>query len=274
MKKILVTGINSDIGEAMVQDIRQQHGEVTFYGTFRQPSAQVDRLHACGCTLFQVDMANQQQVEDFARQAVQLGVDDIVFLHGSLYPIGKFGEVSFQQWQDSQYLNAFSILHLLNALLPGLAAGSRVISLAGGGVNGAPLNFSAYTNAKVILIKMTELLAAEYPDLLFFNLGPGFVKTKIHVETLSAGERAGAAFAETQRRLNEDAFVPMLKVTDALRFLLFSAPLAFSGRNFSAAHDTLSSAPFANFLAADTNAYKLRRAGNDFVACENPGEVK
>jgi NAD(P)-dependent dehydrogenase (short-subunit alcohol dehydrogenase family) len=264
MKNILVTGINSDIGEAMVRDILEKHNNFSFYGTFHKHSKQVNSLRDLGCRLFQVDMSDQQQVEQFAHQACGFGVNSVVFLHGSLHPIGRFSEVSFQDWKNCQYVNALSILHILNIILPSMRSGGRVLSLAGGGVNSAPINFSAYTSAKITLLKMTEILAAEYPDISFFNLGPGFVKTKIHTQTLTAGHRAGAAFIETKRRLDENDFVSMDKVVKAIYFLLLKAPTSYSGRNFSAENDSLSSTDFARFISSNLDFYKLRKFGCQF----------
>ena len=48
-------------------------------------------------------------------------------------------------------------------------------------------NYSAYCVGKLLLIKMTELLDSECPDLQVSIIGTGWVNTKIHRQTLAAG---------------------------------------------------------------------------------------
>ena len=63
--------------------------------------------------------------------------------------------------------------------------------MAGGGTNSAFKFYSAYCISKIALIKMCELIDAEDPKIKIQILGPGFVKTKTHLETIKAGNRAG-----------------------------------------------------------------------------------
>ncbi|GAA6185404.1 SDR family oxidoreductase [Aliiglaciecola sp. NS0011-25] len=263
MKRVLITGINSDIGRALTKRILDSR-TVLVDGTFRKDSVNVELLKKSKCRLFQVDFSHSDEVAEFNQKTNFNTYDAIYFLHGSLNPIGKFSQVSFADWQQNIYLNCTSILLTLHSSIPKLKHGCRIITLAGGGVNGATENYSAYTLSKISLLKMTELLAAEYPDLLFFNLGPGFVDTAIHQQTLNANENAGKAYQETLRRYQQNEFVPMEKVVNALTFFLADAPSSFSGRNFSAATDCMQSERLFDLLTSSDDAFKLRRANNDF----------
>ena len=46
---------------------------------------------------------------------------------------------------------------------------------------------------------LNELLAEENPQHLFFNVGPGWVDSPIHKQTLAAFDSASAAYQETIR---------------------------------------------------------------------------
>ena len=90
-------------------------------------------------------------------------------------------------------MNLTSQLEVLHAIYPLKQRGKQahVAFLAGAGTNNAFTNYSAYAASKVALIKMCELLNDEAPDLNVFIVGPGFVKTKNHNETIKAGIKAG-----------------------------------------------------------------------------------
>jgi NAD(P)-dependent dehydrogenase (short-subunit alcohol dehydrogenase family) len=135
---------------------------------------------------------------------------------------------------------------------------------AGGGTNSAPESFSAYTVSKIALIKMVELLDAENPDFRFTILGPGWVRSKIHQETLNSPHTPKKTRDETMRRLECDDFIPLNKVVETIKWLLAAPKSVIGGRNFSAAHDPFQNEYFANRLLDDPDILKLRRFGNDY----------
>jgi NAD(P)-dependent dehydrogenase (short-subunit alcohol dehydrogenase family) len=140
-----------------------------------------------------------------------------------------------------------------------------VIFFAGGGTNSAPINFSAYTLSKIALIKAVELLDAEHQGLCFTIIGPGWVKTKIHSETLRAGKASGQAHKETSRRLELGEFTPMSQVIDCCDWLLNSSKDVIGGRNFSVVHDPWGNDYLNKTLRDNPDMYKLRRHGNDLL---------
>jgi hypothetical protein len=88
------------------------------------------------------------------------------------------------------------------------------------------------------------------------------VNTKIHGETLRAGNNAPAALVETARRIAENNFTPMSRVVECVAWEMASPRKTVSGRNFSVVHDMWGSDNLALRLSDDPNMYKLRRAGN------------
>ena len=111
-------------------------------------------------------------------------------------------------------------------------------------------------------IKAVELIDAEMPDLRITIIGPGWVHTKIHDETLRSEISAPGAFAETSRRLAESDFKPLSHVIDCVAWAMEAPKEVVSGRNFSVVHDSWGSDTLSQQLREDPNMYKLRRAGN------------
>ncbi len=108
---------------------------------------------------------------------------------GTVEPIGPFFGLDFEEWQGSFIANSLLQLSVLHAIWP-YRRKDKVVDamfMAGGGTNGPFTNYSAYAAAKITLIKMCELIDDEEAGINAFIIGPGFVNTKIHQQTVKAG---------------------------------------------------------------------------------------
>jgi NAD(P)-dependent dehydrogenase (short-subunit alcohol dehydrogenase family) len=181
---------------------------------------------------------------------------------GSMEPIGKFFDLDFEAWEASFRLNSTAQLRVLHGLWPHREAEGEVhvMLLAGGGTNGPMTNYSAYCASKIALIKMCELIDDEEARVNVFIIGPGFVRTRIHEETLRAGAAAGAGLDKTQAFLatpgssHDDIYAHM-------SWCIAQGRAVAGGRNFSTVHDPWREGgmALAADLANDADALRLRR---------------
>jgi NAD(P)-dependent dehydrogenase (short-subunit alcohol dehydrogenase family) len=181
---------------------------------------------------------------------------------GSMEPIGKFFEVDFEAWEASFRLNSTAQLRVLHGLWPHRVREGEVhvMLLAGGGTNNPMTNYSAYCAAKIALIKMCELIDDEEAGANAFIIGPGFVQTRIHEETLRAGAAAGdgldktRAFLATPGTSHDDIYAHM-------NWCIAQGRAVAGGRNFSTVHDPWreDGAVLADRLRSDPDAFRLRR---------------
>jgi NADP-dependent 3-hydroxy acid dehydrogenase YdfG len=141
---------------------------------------------------------------------------------------------------------------------------STVICFAGGGTNNATTHYSGYTVSKIASIKFCELLDAEILDTKFTILGPGWIKTKIHNETLKAGVKAGENFSKTKLKIENDDMESMQNVVDCVNWVIQTPKSIVSGRNFSVVNDPWREEHLGKYLINDINAYKLRRYKNEY----------
>jgi len=267
-RKAIIISASSDIGHAMCLRWKKRGWEV--YGTFRTKSPSVDELNSLNIKLVHCDVADDNSVQDACVELRKICPkwDVLVMCPGSQDPVGMFNKCSFDEWERSMKVNCINQLRVVHGLLQ--ARGNKevgfepcVIFFAGGGTNGATLNYSAYTVSKIALIKMCELLDAEIPDTSFVIVGPGWVKTKIHNSTVKARMRAGDNYQRTIDMLASSECTPMGKVLDCCDWIINSERGAVSGRNFSVVFDSWGSQALEKQLLSDKNMYKLRRSGND-----------
>jgi short-subunit dehydrogenase len=262
----LIVSITSDIGTALAKRLVSKNWQV--YGTYRTQSSQSNELKNSEVDLIELDLADGKSFTKCIEELKQKNInwDWLVFCPGILTPLAKFAQSNFAEWKSSLDVNFSQPLHFLHAALSFRNAANKnsgVLFFAGGGTNNAPESMSAYTIAKIALIKMCELLDAEMPEIKFSILGPGWVKTKIHQAVLDAKENAGIAYDRTVEKFASDDFVPIEQVLDCCEWIFEQPREIVGGRNFSAQYDEFDSEELIDQLKSDPDLYKLRRAGNN-----------
>ncbi|HVA45091.1 MAG TPA: SDR family oxidoreductase [Pirellulales bacterium] len=262
----IIISASSDIGHALADEWLSAGCEV--HGTFRTESGAVDELRRRGASLIHCDVADCTSVARACGALRKRGQWNVLVLAaGAIEPIGPFVDCDFARWSESIQVNFTGQMQVLRELLPARRRGAALPPLAllfaGGGANGATLNYSAYTLSKVALVKAVELLAAEVTDCRFAIVGPGWVNTKIHQATLDAGPRAGENLRRTQEKLARGDWVPLRRVVDCCNWLVAAPSEVINGRNFSTAFDAWGDSRLDELLKADHDMYKLRRAGNE-----------
>jgi NAD(P)-dependent dehydrogenase (short-subunit alcohol dehydrogenase family) len=257
----LIIGATSGIGEALTDHLRTLGEKVI--GTSRS----ILQSENGADESFTLDVSSLDSINSFVRRFSQEYVwERLVFCPAVMSPIGPFGEVNIDEWVSTFNINFTNQVYLLRKLLPSKGGEMpRVIFFAGGGTNSAPRDYSAYTISKIALIKLVELLNEEMNSVSFTIIGPGWVNTKIHKQSMVHGLENSKAFKETKRRIRENDFVSMEKVVKSIMWVLSQSKEIVGGRNFSTAQDPLDSDDFIRSISSDYHALKLRRHGNDFA---------
>lgn len=266
MTDIVILGISADIGQNICKLYQSDGARVL--GTYRNDFLERESLERLkGVTLLQCDLTNRSDVGNLAQFVSESGYRwDMLFSSvGTSEPIGRFFELNFDDWAKSIDVNMLSQLRAIHAIYP-LRNKSKIVDialLAGGGTNNPFRCYSAYCVAKIGLIKMCELLDDEADDANVFILGPGFVKTKTHYETLRAGDRAENNLTRVENFMHSSERGTSFE--EIYRCLEWSRKMGrnvVGGRNLSVVHDQWGSEELANELRLDKNMYKLRRHRN------------
>lgn len=263
----MIVSISSDIGFETALDWIDKGFNVC--GTYRTKSEKTKELKKRGVKLFHCDLSKNKSIKYAVHKLKDLGSWDVLVLAaGTQRPVGLFQEIKFSEWKRSiteNFLGQFEILHSLLEKRLKSQKQSSVICFAGGGTNNATTHYSAYTISKIASMKFCELLDAEINDTKFTILGPGWVNTKIHKDTLESGTRAGRNFEKTVMKIKNNDMNSIENVIDCINWVIESTKDVVGGRNFSVVNDLWRSNKMTDFLLEDKDAYKLRRFKNDFV---------
>ncbi|MFA4849308.1 MAG: SDR family NAD(P)-dependent oxidoreductase [Methanoregula sp.] len=267
-KTVFILGLSSDIGLELAK--RYSEKEFVVIGTCRdstkiQTFCKENQIHSISC-----DVSDDKSISSAILSYSNLHRPWDIFISsvGTMTPIGKFVEVTFSEWEKSVEVNAIKQLSILHALFPFRRKGAmcHVAFFAGSGTNGPSPNYSAYCASKIFLIKMCELLDDEISDMNPFIIGPGWVRTKIHCQTLNSEQQAGSNFERTQEFLESDyPGTSFDEIFNCINWCIKQGKPIAGGRNFSLVHDLWhdNEAPILiKQLIEDKNKFKMRRFKN------------
>lgn len=261
-RTVFILGGSADIGRALAE--RYLAADCSVALTYRARKSVADLEGRPNLAMIECDVGSSSSIEKAVREFGKLGWKWDLFLSsvGTMEPIGPFFDTDFSEWERSVDINALGQLHVLHGLYPFRRTGkvSDVMFFAGGGTNNPFTNYSAYAASKILLIKMAELLDDEASDINIFVVGPGYVRTKIHEETLRNAKRAGSNLEKTQNFLKGEG-TSYDDIFGCIEWCAAQGRPVAGGRNFSVVHDPWRNggAALAASLANENDLYKLRR---------------
>lgn len=187
--------------------------------------------------------------------------DLLVCCYGTLEPIGGFWALGDAEWERAFDVNLFLPLRRIKALYPYARRSASVCLFSGAGTGGPALTYSAYSAAKISLVKMVELMDTESMDCKFFIIGPGIVRTKIHDQTLRAKARA-ANYLSVAKIMSDRkfTFTNHDHIYECLMACHAATKEAVGGRNVYVPGDDWRR---LEELAHDPDMFKLRRHGDE-----------
>ena len=262
MKTVLILGCNADIGKNVSQFFLTKNYNVI--GTYRSKKPLF--LEKNKVDLIRCDLNNTKDINKLYNYIKKKKIRWDVFFSsvGNSEPIDKFFNIKFSKWKESIYTNFLSQIQTLHRVynLRNKKKISNVIFLAGGGTNGPFSNYSAYCVSKIALIKMCELIDDENKDLNIFIVGPGFTKTKTHLETIKAGKKAGKNLSRVKSFLKNENGTSFKDIFNCIMWGIKSGKKIASGRNISVVHDNWHKDSLKVQLSNNKDMYKLRRFKN------------
>ena len=260
-KANVILSVSSDIGSELAFKWLKENKSVI--GTYRILNKNVKNLKKLGCKLYKVDFSNKSEVSKFSVDIKKYYITKLLSAVGTQEPVGKFVNIDFDKWEKSIIINAINQIKCIVEIYKKNKKKLKVVLFAGGGTNNATESYSAYTLAKIMLIKFAELISFEEKNICCSILGPGWVKTKIHEATLKDKRAANKNWHRTIKKLNSKECVPMYKVIECIEWMFQQEKNVIGGRNISLVYDNWGSKKLIKLLKSDNDIYKLRRNKNE-----------
>jgi len=259
----IILGATADIGRHLAERLSSDNWNVVGIGRTPHRLQELEKIP--NLRVYQCSIASSNDVKRLADDLRAVGCEWQLFVScvGTTEPIGKFFEIDFDAWERSIVVNFTAQLRVLHALWP-LRRPEQVVDvmlLAGGGTNGPFRNYSAYCVSKIALIKMCELIDDEASDANAFIIGPGYTRTRIHEETLRAGQvAAGSEYGKVRAYLEEQG-TSFDDIYEHMRWCMLKGREVAGGRNFSTVHDRWRDGgeALASELRDSLDAFRLRR---------------
>ena len=198
----------------------------------------------------------------FARFHERFGrCDGVIHAAGVYGPIGPITDLVPAEWWDALRINLFGSFLVARASARAMRPHrGRIVLMSGGGASGPFPNYTAYAAGKVAVVRFTETIAQELaPEIEVNCVAPGFVATRLHEQTLSAGRRAGGSFLEKTRAELAAGGVPASVGAEAAAFLVSDAAKGITGKFVAAPYDGYRDWPQHLAELRETDVFTLRR---------------
>ena len=271
---IVIFGLTSDIGSYIAQRYSERGANII--GTYRSEEhrAETQKLLA-ESNFINCDASSNSSIDIATNKICNLVSSWDIFISCPCTPepIEKFHNADINQWEKSFMINSLSQLRFLRNIhasrnIKRVGKKPLVLFFAGGGTNNAVDSFSAYTSAKIHLIKMIELLAHEDQSMKYSIIGPGWTNTKTHLDTLKFADPNSNKYKEVEAFIrNPVNGTPLSDIYQCIDWIDQQESMIVSGRNFSVVNDQWKgpgSHELVNQLSTNLDMYKLRRKGNNW----------
>lgn len=233
-RTIVILSVSSDIGSALAKMyLRDGH---TVIGTYRHAKSIGKLRQSKKCHLLHCDISQKKSIEDFLirYQRLHMKWDTCISCPATPLPLTPFFKTNFDEWISSIRVNAIEQLRVLHGLhrFRNTSQTANVFFFGSGGVNTSVANLSAYTVAKLFLVKICELLHAENKDLNICVIGPGKVQTKIHQLIAQNPHVSKEKYLETMEFIKSGKGTRFSDIYQFIQWLCTIGKDISSGRNF------------------------------------------
>jgi NADP-dependent 3-hydroxy acid dehydrogenase YdfG len=180
MKKIVITGASSGIGEAAARALHTRGHEVFV------AARSLDKLEAlqksCGerMHIAQLDVRHYSDVQRVMEQAIQqMGQIDVLINNAGLGYFDRLDEGKIDEWNEMIDINIKGVLNMLHVCLPHLIASrGHVINLGSIASHFVFPNSGVYSATKHAVFAISESIRTELPDKVrVTTISPGSVNT-------------------------------------------------------------------------------------------------
>jgi len=181
LKTLLITGASKGIGLSTARLAAQAGHRVLAISRNIKALKEIDGIEA-----YSVDLANENEITDFANALTNTTIDVLINNAGLLTNTSVEGS-DFTLFEKIYKVNVFGLAELTRQLLPKISPKGHVVNISSmGGIQGSAKfpGLSIYSSSKGAVITLTELWAEEFKETgpRFNALALGAVQTEMLAE--------------------------------------------------------------------------------------------
>lgn len=182
----IITGASRGLGLALARSLADRGWALVIDARGRDAlrAAQDELARRTRVTAVLGDVANEQHRHALIDGATDLGGLDLLVNNASLLgpsPQPRLADYPLDAIEEVYRVNVFGPLRLIQLVLPLLrASGGRILNITSdAGVEGYE-GWGGYGSSKAALEQLSNVLAAEHPDLRVYWADPGDMNTQMH----------------------------------------------------------------------------------------------
>ncbi len=188
----LITGASRGLGLALARSLAAAGWNLVLTA---RGAAELERVAAeLGATALPGDVTDPEHVRRLARAAPELNLLVNNASDLGVTPLPPLAGYPLEAFRVLLETNVTAPLALVQATLPALrAAGGAIVNVTSDAATGAYEGWGGYGATKAALEQLSNVLAAEEPDVRVWWVDPGEMNTRMLADAVGREEAAGAA---------------------------------------------------------------------------------
>lgn len=217
---VVINDLNSEAGEATVQEIRSQNGEALF---------------------IQADVTTPNKVEQMVKRIIETyGRIDVLFNNAGISGVGKLHEMDLETWNKVMNVNINGVFVVTKYVVPEMMKqqSGSIINMSSCIAEIGLANRASYATTKGAILALTKSIQVDYAkyNIRVNALMPGTIFTPFVEDYLAKDPDPDAAIASIKRRqLGGDlgkpidvAYAALYLASDESKFMM-GAPFMIDG---------------------------------------------
>jgi NAD(P)-dependent dehydrogenase (short-subunit alcohol dehydrogenase family) len=187
MPTALITGASRGLGLALARALAAEGWDLVIdaRGANALEAVRAELAGVTRVTAVAGDVADPAHRRALVDAVAEHGPLDVLVNNASLLgpsPQPSLATYPLDELEQVYRANVFAPLALIQALLPSLAAGARVVNVTSDAAVEPYEGWGGYGSSKAALEQLTNILAAEHSDLRVYAVDPGDMRTQMHQE--------------------------------------------------------------------------------------------
>lgn len=213
-KIIVITGVTSGLGRAMVDRFIEEGHVVAGCGRTVAVIEELNKIHASRHCFSVVDVANYENVTLWASRITEKykKIDILINNAGIINRIAPFWEITPGEYKNILQTNTIGVMNTIHVFLPGMICHNSgiVVNISSGFGRVGGSNMAPYCASKWAIEGVTEAISKEIPPGIgIVTLNPGVINTNM----LQICWPEGAANFPTAKEWSLKAVSFILKIT-------------------------------------------------------------